>query len=71
MLAATGLDLVKSNFSFTLPEYSILITGFIGSFIVAIFAVKFLLNFIKKHTFIPFGVYRIILAIVFWLIVLK
>lgn len=71
MLAATVLDVVKSNFSFTFSEYSILITGFIGSFIVAIFAVKFLLNFIKKHTFIPFGIYRIILAIVFWLTILK
>ncbi|MBF8249741.1 MAG: Undecaprenyl-diphosphatase [Candidatus Levybacteria bacterium] len=71
MLAATALDLVKSNFSFTPSEYSILIVGFIGAFIVAIFAVKFLLNFIKKHTFIPFGIYRIILAIVFWLTVLK
>lgn len=71
MLAATGLDLIKSNFSFSSSEYLILITGFIGSFIVAIFAVKFLLNFIKKHTFIPFGIYRIILAIIFWLTVLR
>lgn len=71
MLAATTLDLVKSEFSFSLSQYSILITGFIGAFIVAIFAIKFLLNFIKKHTFIPFGIYRIILAIAFWLFVLK
>lgn len=71
MLAATGLDLVKSNFSFTPSEYAVLAIGLIGSFFVAIFAVKFLLNFIKKHTFIPFGIYRIVLAIVFWLTVLK
>lgn len=71
MLAATALDLVKSNFSFTSSEYFILTTGFIGSFIVAIFAVKFLLNFIKKHTFVLFGIYRIILAIIFGLIILK
>lgn len=71
MLAATILDVTKSNFSFTFSEYSILITGFIGSFLVAIFAVKFLLNFIKRHTFIPFGIYRIILAIVFGLFMLR
>jgi len=71
MLAASGLDIIKSNFSFTLFEYSILVVGFIGSFLVAILAVKFLINFIKKHTLIPFGIYRIILAIVFWLVVLK
>lgn len=71
MLAATSLDLIKSNFSFSLSEYSILVTGFLGSFIVAIFAVKFLLNFIKKHTFIPFGIYRIILAIIFGFFMLR
>lgn len=71
MLAAALLDLAKSNFSFTLSEYPILITGFIGAFVVAIFAVKFLLNFIKNHTFIPFGIYRIILAVAFWVFILK
>jgi undecaprenyl-diphosphatase len=71
MLAATSLDLIKSSFSFTMPEYFILAIGLIVSFVVALFAVKFLLDFIKKHTFIPFGIYRIVLAIVFWLTVLK
>jgi len=71
MFAASGLDIIKSNFSFTPLEYSVLAVGFIGSFLVAILTVKFLLNFIKKHTFIPFGIYRIILAVVFWLVVLR
>jgi undecaprenyl-diphosphatase len=71
MFAASALDIVKSNFSFTSSEYSVLAVGFIGAFIVAILAVKFLLNFIKKHTFIPFGIYRIILAIVFWIFILR
>jgi len=71
MLAASSLDIVKSNFSFTSYEYSVLLIGFVGSFLVAILAVKFLLGFIKKHTFIPFGIYRIILALLFWLIILK
>lgn len=71
MLAATTLDVVKSKSFFTFSEYSILITGFIGSFLVAILAVKFLLNFIKNHTFVLFGIYRIILAIIFGLFMLK
>ena len=71
MFAATILDIVKSEFSFTASEFSVLAIGFIGSFFVAILAVKFLLKFIQNHTFIPFGIYRIILAIVFWLYVLK
>jgi undecaprenyl-diphosphatase len=71
MLAATGLDLIRSDFSFNPAEYYILLVGLISSFLVAVIAVKFLLNFIKEHTFIPFGIYRIILAIVFWIFVLK
>lgn len=72
MLAATILDISKSNFfSFTNYEYLSLIIGFIGSFIVAIFAIKFLLKFIKTNTFIPFGIYRIILAFLFWFFIIK
>lgn len=71
MLAATLLDVIKNNFSFTPYEYSILITGFIGSFLIAVFTVKFLLSFLKKHTFVSFGIYRIILSIIFGLFMLK
>jgi undecaprenyl-diphosphatase len=71
MFAASSLDLIKSQFSFSLSEYSILAVGFIGSFLVAIITVKIFLNFVKKHSFIPFGIYRIILSIVFVLFMLK
>ncbi len=67
MAAATGLDLLKSNFSFSAQEYSVLAVGFIGSFIVAGLAIKFFLKFIQNHTFIPFGIYRIILSLLFFL----
>ena len=71
MAAATGLDLLKSNFSFSTNEWGIMTVGFIGSFIIAILAVKFFLRFIQSHTFIPFGIYRIILALLFFLFILK
>ncbi len=71
MAAATGLDLIKSNFSFTVNEYSLLAVGLAGSFITALLAVKFLLKFIQTHTFIPFGIYRIFLAILFWVFIIK
>lgn len=65
MLAATGLDLVKTGFSFTSQEYFLLGVGLIVSFFVAILAVKFFVKFVQNHTLIPFGIYRIILAILF------
>ncbi len=71
MAAATGLDLLKTNLSFTGQEWGVLSIGFIGSFVFAMIAVKFLIRFVKHHTFIPFGIYRIILAILFFLFILK
>jgi len=71
MLAATGLDLIKSNFSYSSGEWFMLGIGFLGSFIVALIVVKWFLKFIQTHTFIPFGIYRIIAAILFFLIVIR
>ncbi len=71
MLAATSLDIVKSHFSYSAGEWGLMLLGFIGSFIVALFVVKWFLKYIQTHTFIPFGVYRIILALLFYFIVIK
>ena len=67
MAAATGLDLIKSGHSFTHHETGLLLIGLIVAFVSALFAVKFLLRFVKDHTFIPFGVYRIVIALAFLL----
>jgi undecaprenyl-diphosphatase len=67
MLAATGFDLMKSAHTFNHEQFSLLTIGFIVSFAVALLAIRFFLVFIKKHTFVPFGIYRILVAFVFWL----
>lgn len=67
MLAATSLDLIRSNYSFSVFEYQTLAVGFIGSFFTALLAIKFFINFIAIHDFKLFGVYRILLAIIFFL----
>lgn len=69
MAAATGLDLVKTNFSFSGQEWGILAVGFVGSFITALLAVKYFIKYIERHTFVAFGVYRIVLAILFWVFI--
>jgi undecaprenyl-diphosphatase len=66
MLAATCLDLYKNATSFSAEQTGFLMVGFIVSFIAALMTVKFLLNFIKHHTFISFGIYRIVIALLFW-----
>ena len=42
-----------------------LAAGFIASFLVALVAVKFLLAYVRTNTFIPFGIYRILVALAF------
>ena len=67
MLGASGLKLVKfiaSGISVSGTEIAILLVGIVVSFLVSIVAIKFLMEFVKKHSFIPFGVYRIILGAV-------
>ncbi len=70
MLAATGLDLLRTAPSFAASEITLLAIGFFTSFVVALFAIKFLLRYIKTHDFTAFGVYRIVLALAFWFFVL-
>ncbi|MDD5238040.1 MAG: undecaprenyl-diphosphatase UppP [Candidatus Omnitrophica bacterium] len=67
MAAAMALDLTKSAYAFSGLEFLVLAVGFFTSFLVALTAIRFLLIFIRAHTFISFGVYRMLLAALFWL----
>lgn len=68
MFAATTLDLWKSREIITQGWTLTLLAGTTLSFIFAIFAVKFLVGYVRKHDFTAFGIYRIAVALVFWLI---
>jgi len=65
MLVATTYDTLKHFNEYQLDQWTTLLVGFITAFIFAILAIKFFLKFITRHTFIPFGIYRIILGIIF------
>lgn len=64
MFGASLLKLVKFGFNFTQAEVIILLVGMLTAFLVSIFAIKFLMNYIKKNDFKAFGWYRIILGII-------
>lgn len=68
MFGASLLKLVKFGFNFSGIEFAILIVGMIVAFAVSMFIIKFLMNYIKKHDFKVFGVYRIVLGIIVLLI---
>ena len=64
MFGASLLKLVKFGLAFSFGEFFALILGMVVSFVVSVLAIKFLMNYIKKHNFKVFGIYRIILGIV-------
>ena len=64
MLGASLLKLLKFGLSFTSIELIVLLVGMIVSFLVSVAIIKFLMSYIKKHNFKPFGYYRIILGII-------
>lgn len=68
MLAATTYDLLKSGFSFSSEEWGSIAIGFIVSFITALFVVKWILGYIRTHSFIIFGWYRVILGLVLFIL---
>ena len=65
IMAASILDIYKNFGSFQSEDFSALSIGFLASFISAIFAIKFLIAYVRKHDFVMFGVYRIALVLCF------
>ena len=69
MFAATVYDLYKNGSSFSFAQFNLLAIGFLTAFIIALLSIKFLVRFIQTHTFISFGIYRIALVII-WFVVM-
>ena len=64
MFGASLLKILKFGFHFTGLEVAILLVGMIVAFAVSMIIIKFLMNYIKKHDFKVFGIYRIVLGII-------
>ncbi|HPV70641.1 MAG TPA: undecaprenyl-diphosphate phosphatase [Candidatus Magasanikbacteria bacterium] len=67
MLAASGLDLLKSGLGFSRGEWILLILGFCTAFLSALAVIKIFLSFVQKRSFQVFGWYRLVLAWLFWM----
>jgi len=67
MIGASLLKLIKyilrMGFVFNANELLILTVGCAVAFVVSILVIRFLMSYIKKHNFVPFGYYRIALGI--------
>lgn len=66
MFGASGIKILKflaDGGGFTGMEATMLIVGCLVAFFVSVFAIKFLMGYIKKNDFKVFGYYRIVLGI--------
>ena len=78
MVGASGIKalgflsyIMESNVSVPLMAWVTLGVGCLVSFLVSMIAIRFLMDFVKRHSFAPFGVYRIVLGalvLVLWLV---
>lgn len=69
MIGATLLKIVKMGFSFSASQWLLILIGGIVSFVVAYAVITKFMEFIKRHDFKAFGIYRIILGIIVLLFV--
>lgn len=64
MFGASLLKIIKAHIEVTVASISVLLVGCIVSFVVSVFAIRYLMQYIRKHDFKVFGVYRIILGVI-------
>lgn len=65
MLGASGLKVLKfllEGYRATALEIWLLLIGIAVAFVVSLAAIRFLMDFVKRHSFSPFGIYRIVLG---------
>ena len=72
MLGASALKLVKYIFvrhmSISGLQFAVLAVAMIVAYAVSVFVTRFLIAYVKRHDFSPFGVYRIVLGLIVLLI---
>lgn len=68
MGAASGYTLLKHYTELDFTGWQLLAVAFVVSFIVGYIAVKALLHVVARFSFVPFGVYLIISALLYWVL---
>ena len=64
MFGASLLKIIHYGLAFSAVEIFFMLAGMIIAFLVSMYSIKFLLNYVKRHDFRFFGYYRIVLGII-------
>ena len=65
MFGASLLKIIKFKSTISLVEWEYLIFAMAATFIISMFAIKFIISYIKKNDFKVFGWYRVVLGLGF------
>jgi len=64
MFGASLMTVIKFEGEFVISEIIMLLVGCLVAFIVSLFMIRLILNYLKKHDFKIFGIYRVLIGIV-------
>ncbi len=64
MFGLSAIKILDFGFDFTKFEITALLLGMVVAFLVSWAVIKFLMDYVKKHNFKPFGWYRIVLGVI-------
>ena len=64
MFGLSAIKMLKFGFDFQSFEIIALLLGMLVAFLVSWAVIKFLMDYVKKHNFKPFGWYRIVLGVI-------
>jgi len=63
MFGWSAVKVIKYGLAWSGMEYAILAVGMVVAFVVSVLSIRFLMGYIRKNDFTPFGWYRIILGV--------
>lgn len=71
MFAASGYDIYKNLNLFTAADLSFFIVGTICAYVAGILSIRFCIALLSKTSLKPFAIYRILLAAIVWIVLVK
>ena len=64
MFGASLMKILKYGAAFSVTEIMIMLFGCVSAFMVSLFMIRFVLNYVKRNTFTVFGIYRVLMGLV-------
>ena len=64
MFGASLMEILKFESAVSFYEIVTLLTGCLTAFMVSLFMIRFVLNYIRRNTFTIFGIYRVLMGII-------